>query len=125
MKAMSYPNDKRRDNSAKRQMHYSPNMLACVNNAIDNVKLASLEYDSRENEITHRIIEPMALVYKNKKRHLVGWCQLRNDWRSFRLDRIEMIKVSATSFEPREGFNLEDFEGDDDFSEQNNHQEEE
>lgn len=114
---MGYGNNGRREGGGKRQMHYSPNMLACVTNAIENKKLAMLEYDSRENEITNRTIEPMGLVYKNRKRHVVAWCQLRNDWRTFRLDRIEMIKVSSENFEAREAFNIADFEEDDEFEE--------
>lgn len=57
----------------------------------------------------------MALVYKNRKRNLVGWCHLRDDWRSFRIDRIEMIKLHFENFTPREGFDVTEFEGDDDF----------
>jgi predicted DNA-binding transcriptional regulator YafY len=105
--------DNQRD-SGRRKMHYSPNLLSCVNNALDNKVLLTIEYDSRENELTTRKLEPMALVYKNRKRNLVAWCQLREDWRSFRLDRIDMVKLHKESFEPRAGFNAADFEGDDD-----------
>ena len=46
-------NDNQRD-SGRRKMHYSPNLLSCVNNAIDNRVLVTIEYDSRENEQTTR-----------------------------------------------------------------------
>ena len=106
-------NDNQRD-SGRRKMHYSPNMLSCVNNAIDNRVLVTIEYDSGENEKTTRKLEAMALVYKNRKRNLVAWCHLRDDWRSFRLDRIEMVKLHTDTFNLRDGFNVADFEGDDD-----------
>lgn len=108
-----YNQDSNKD-SGKRKMHYSPNLLSCLHNAMDHNFLLTIEYDSRENEQTTRKLEPMALVYKNRKRNLVAWCQLRNDWRSFRLDRIEMVKLHTEKFEKRDGFNLADFEGDDD-----------
>lgn len=108
--------EKNRD-GGRRKMHYSPNLLSCINNAIDNRVLVTIEYDSRENEHTTRQLEPMALVYKNRKRNLVGWCHLREDWRSFRLDRIDMVKLHTSTFDKRENFDVTEFEGDDDFEE--------
>lgn len=112
---MSY-NDQNNDGNRKK-MHFSPNLLACINNAVDNRVVATIEYESRESGSTTRDVEPMALVYKNRKRNLVAWCHLRNDWRSFRLDRIELFKLSADTFNRRDNFNVEDFEGDDDYQE--------
>ena len=91
-------------------MHYSPNLLNTIHNAIDNLRVISLEYDSHEKGISIRYIEPMALVYKDGKRHLVGWCRLRNDYRSFRLDRLITIKLNAEIFTPKNDFNVSDFQ---------------
>jgi len=99
-----------KQNSARKQMHYSPNLLSCITNAIDNCKLANIEYDSREKGVTVRDIEPMALVYKDRKRHIAGWCRLRNEYRSFRLDRLNTIKVLNEEFARREDFDLNDFQ---------------
>lgn len=99
-----------KQNSARKQMHYSPNLLSCITNAIDNKKLATIEYDSREKGVTIRDIEPMALVYKDRKRHIAGWCRLRNEYRSFRLDRLNTIKVMNEEFVPRQDFDLNDFQ---------------
>jgi len=93
-------------------MHYSPNLLSTVNNAIDNSLIAIIEYDSKERGVTLREIEPMAVVYRDRKRNLVGWCRLRNDYRSFRLDRLNMIKVKNESFARREDFNVADYQDD-------------
>ncbi|MBL7777276.1 MAG: WYL domain-containing protein [Chitinophagales bacterium] len=93
---------------ARKQMHYSPNLLSTINNAIDNCKLSTIEYDSREKGITIRDIEPMAIVYKDRKRHLVGWCHLRGDYRSFRLDRLNLIKLKQEEFQRRQDFNIND-----------------
>jgi predicted DNA-binding transcriptional regulator YafY len=113
---MNYPKNDHTKVGARKQMHYSPNLLDCIQNAIDHSKLTVIEYESRESDVTSRTVEPMALVYKNRKRHLVAWCQLREDWRTFRLDRIEMVKIMTESFEKRAGFNVADFEKDDDFT---------
>lgn len=97
--------------SSRKKMHYSPNLLACLTNAIDNRVVVDLEYDSSSNGLTERKIEPMALIYKNRKRNLVAYCHLRDDWRTFRLDRIDLVKLSKNTFDKREDFNISDFEG--------------
>lgn len=94
------------DSYSRKQMHYSPNLLSSINNAIDNQKMVSMEYDSREKGVTLRDAEPMAVVYKHGKRHLVGFCHLRSEYRSFRLDRISTLKVNSAEFTRREDFDL-------------------
>jgi predicted DNA-binding transcriptional regulator YafY len=96
----------------RKQMHYSPNLLSTVNNAIDNSLVAVIEYESMEKGVTQREIEPMAVVYKDRRRNLVAWCRLRNDYRSFRLDRLNMIKVKQEEFMRRQDFQLENFQDD-------------
>ena len=94
----------------RKQMHYSPNLLSTLNNAIDNCKIATIEYDSREKGVTLREVEPMAIVYKERKRHLVAWCRLRGDYRAFRLDRLNCIKLKQEEFERKQDFKIEDFQ---------------
>lgn len=95
-----------------KQMRYSPNLLSSLNNAIENSLLATIEYDSRERGITLRNVEPMAIVYKDHKRNLVAFCHLRNEYRAFRLDRLNMIKVKKESFNRRSDLNIANFQDD-------------
>jgi len=106
-------------------MYYSPNLVGCINNALENTKIASIEYESRDFEVSKRDIEPMALIFKNRKRQLVAYCHLRSEYRTFRLDRINLIKVNKAEFTPREGFNVEEFEKDDEFQDWSNKNKEE
>jgi predicted DNA-binding transcriptional regulator YafY len=94
----------------RKQMHYSPNLLSTINNAIDNCKVSFLEYDSREKGVSKREVEPMAIVYKDRKRHLVAFCRLRNEYRSFRLDRLNLIRLEKEEFARRQDFNVNDFQ---------------
>ena len=96
----------------RKQMHYSPNLLTTLNNAIDNKHLSTLEYDSREKGVTVRDIEPLALVYKDGRRNLVAYCHLRDEYRSFRLDRINAIKLKTEHFNSRPDFRIEEFQDD-------------
>ena len=96
----------------RKQMHYSPNLLSTATNGIENCKLATIEYESHEKGVTVRDVEPMAIVYKDRRRSLVGWCRLRNDYRSFRLDLLNSIKLKNEVFEKRHDFNINDFQDD-------------
>lgn len=97
-------------NVSQKQMHYSPNLLNTIVNAVENCKVAVIEYDSSSKGVSVREIEPMAIVYKERKRHLVGWCRLRGDYRSFRLDRLNSIKLKKEEFNRRNDFNVAEFE---------------
>jgi predicted DNA-binding transcriptional regulator YafY len=91
---------------SRKQLHYSPTLLSAISNAIENTRMVSMEYDSREKGMSLRDAEPMAMVFKNGKRHLVAWCKLREDYRSFRLDRISTLKVNKSEFIKRTDFDL-------------------
>lgn len=48
----------------------------------------AIAYRDVEDRETQRVIWPIAIGYLNSARLLVGWCELRNDFRHFRLDRV-------------------------------------
>lgn len=47
-----------------------------------------LHYCDEQGRKSERIIWPVAVGYLEAVRHLAGWCELRADFRSFRIDRI-------------------------------------
>jgi predicted DNA-binding transcriptional regulator YafY len=51
-------------------------------------KIALVYRDSQERE-TERVIWPTVIAYFDASRLLVGWCELRQEFRSFRMDRIK------------------------------------
>lgn len=56
-------------------------------------KLQMTYIDSKEDE-SQRIIWPLALGFFEEVHVIVGWCELRNDFRHFRTDRIvKLIKL--------------------------------
>lgn len=50
-------------------------------------KIAIVYRDSKERE-SERVIWPVLIGYLDAARVLIGWCELREDFRSFRLDRV-------------------------------------
>lgn len=51
-------------------------------------KIALTYRDSQDRE-TERVIWPTVIAYYDASRLLVGWCELRQEFRSFRMDRIK------------------------------------
>jgi len=64
-------------------------------------KLIEFVYRDYSSTLTHRIIEPMTLVFKAGMWYLFGYCRLRSDYRLFRLSRMEKITVSDKRFNRR------------------------
>lgn len=58
---------------------------------------------------TQRIVEPFA-IYHNTAEHwvLIAWCRLRNDFRSFRVDRITRLATLPQPFPPHK-MSLEEY----------------
>jgi len=49
---------------------------------------AQIEYQDVENNTSKRIVWPLSIGYFGPTRLLIAWCELREDIRNFRLDRI-------------------------------------
>lgn len=47
-----------------------------------------------DQKISERNIEPIGIFYLADHWHLVAWCQLRNDYRDFRVDRISKVETT-------------------------------
>jgi predicted DNA-binding transcriptional regulator YafY len=58
-----------------------------------------LIYRSFRQETTERPVDPYALALQWGNWYLVGYCHLRSDLRTFRVDRIQEIKPSDETFE--------------------------
>jgi predicted DNA-binding transcriptional regulator YafY len=50
-------------------------------------------YQSEKGEITERVIWPLVMGYLEDRRIVVGWCELRADYRHFRTDRMREMTV--------------------------------
>ena len=65
-----------------------------------------LDLKERESE---RTVRPLALSFYGYIWLLVTWCELRQDFRNFRLDRISEFQVLEEKFRPERGKTLADF----------------
>ena len=69
--------------------------------ALTNFFLTEITYFSPDtNETTKRLIEPFAMYNTQENWILIAWCRLRNNFRAFRLDRIQQLNILSITFEP-------------------------
>ena len=66
--------------------------------AIVDRKKVRLDYESRSGEATKRRVRPLGLYFWGRAWTLVGWCELRSDFRSFRPDRILGLETLDETF---------------------------
>lgn len=85
------------------------NNLSTLQLALTNFYLVKIKYYSPDkDETTERIVEPFAVYTTQENWLLVAFCRVRNDYRAFRLDRIESLHVQNHTFEPHK-LTLEDY----------------
>ena len=58
-------------------------------------------YTSAAGEVTRRRVEPHALSPADRHWYLLCWDLERDDWRTFRVDRLEQVEHLRVIFEPR------------------------
>ena len=75
------------------------NNLSELQFALTNFRLVNIDYINADEKTTSRIIEPFALL-STENWLLVAYCQLREEFRFFRLDRIKKLQVLNEYFEP-------------------------
>lgn len=66
--------------------------------AIFNRNILSFLYFSSTSKTMKRTIEPLKLVFKSKNWYVYGFCQLKQNYRFFKLTRIRDIEVSSKTF---------------------------
>ena len=71
----------------------------------------TLKYNDLSDKTSNRVVRPLGCFFWGKVWTLGAWCETRQDFRSFRLDRIEIITVSETNFSLEAGKGLADYLG--------------
>ncbi|WP_306047030.1 YafY family protein [Nioella sp. MMSF_3534] len=76
--------------------------------AVDRSTRLSFAYTDQHGAATRRTVRPLGLWFWGASWTLVGWCELRDDFRMFRLDRMDALE-DGLSFKPERGKRLQDF----------------
>lgn len=83
--------------------------LAPLRAAIHGNKKVHFGYTRRDGDTSERTIQPLGLFYWGSSWSLVGWCELRDAFRNFRLDRMLDLTLLETTFQEQPGRTLNDF----------------
>lgn len=76
--------------------------------ALEERRIVWMRYEDAEGVISERTLRPVGLFFWGYRWSLSAWCELRQAFRSFRLDRIRQIDVREERFTPLPGQTLED-----------------
>lgn len=76
-------------------------MLTTLAGACRDSEKLRFGYHSREGVASTREAEPHRLVHTGRRWYLAAWDLNRNDWRTFRVDRIESCASMGSRFAPR------------------------
>jgi len=77
--------------------------------AINNKLMVDIDYHKLNGEKSSRELSPLGLYYWGKVWTLVAWCELRQAFRAFRVDRIDDIRSTDKSIPDIEGRSLDDY----------------
>jgi predicted DNA-binding transcriptional regulator YafY len=75
--------------------------LRIVRQAMRDQHKLSILYRDPKGAKTTRTIWPIGVAFFDSRRILAGWCEMRKDFRSFRADRIERIKLKTERYPGR------------------------
>jgi predicted DNA-binding transcriptional regulator YafY len=78
------------------------NFLADIQKALTHFFVIKLLYTSaKDDKPTERLVEPFAIYNSTEENWiLIAWCRLRNDFRTFRLDRMQLMQITDAHFVP-------------------------
>jgi predicted DNA-binding transcriptional regulator YafY len=76
--------------------------LTAVAAACRDHELLRFDYTGHGGGVTPRRVEPHRLVYTGRRWYLLAWDREREDWRTFRADRIRPRLPAGPRFAPRE-----------------------
>lgn len=79
-----------------------------IRSAIEQKNKINIDYIRRDNENSTRTIWPLGLFFWGSSWTLGSWCELRDDFRVFRLDRIQQLTTLDESYPQQQGRTIDD-----------------
>jgi predicted DNA-binding transcriptional regulator YafY len=94
------------------QFHVDPGTglsLEIARQAIVQRRKLKFSYEKPGEEASDRVVRPLGIYFWGAKWTLVAWCELRIDYRTFRLDRIRNAEMTDSAFREEPGTSLDEF----------------
>lgn len=84
-------------------------VIAILRSAIKQQNKVMYTYTREDGTLSQRTVHPLGLFYWGKVWTMVGWCELRDSFRHFRLDRMAEIHMLDEIYPSIPGRTLQDF----------------
>ncbi len=88
---------------------YPVHLVGTLRRAVTEHRKARFDYTREDGGASLRTVWPLGLFYWGAVWTLIAWCELRDDHRNFRLDRIANPEILAETFALAPGQTLQDF----------------
>ena len=72
--------------------------LGTLRNAIRAGHAVRMRYTDAGDAVTERVVWPFAMAFLDRMRLLAGWCELRQDFRHFRADRVLSLEDTGARY---------------------------
>lgn len=86
-------------------------MYEDIKRAILTCHVVEFDYYGQNRPMSHRVVEPVQLQFKEYTWYLRAYCRERQDFRTFKLFRMQRLKVSEETFVPNREKVFESAEG--------------
>lgn len=80
---------------------YDNSKFEILKTAVIQCREVKIAYENTNSERSRRIIQPLKISYKSKEWYLKAFCNEKQDFRIFKLNRILELELLENTFEPR------------------------
>ncbi|RZL94364.1 MAG: YafY family transcriptional regulator [Variovorax sp.] len=81
-------------------------LLQTLREAVQSRNKLRMDYRDASSMPSQRIVRPLGCFYWGRVWTFSGWCELRQDFRAFRIDRIDQVEVLPERFRDEPGKTL-------------------
>lgn len=83
--------------------------MPLLRSAVREGQKLRITYLSLSDEASARIIRPLQTDYWGRVWTCSAWCEMRGDFRAFRIDRMQSCEATGKTFQPEAGKTIEDY----------------
>lgn len=83
--------------------------VATIRNAVRNSQKIRIDYADLKDQVTTRTVWPLGLYLFSHLTMICAWCEMRNEFRSFRTERIMQCDILNSTFDGKNGAMMKSF----------------
>lgn len=84
-------------------------LMDLIRLSIHDRRILRFDYEKEDGRKSKRSVRPLGLYFWGRVWTLVAWCELRKDFRQFRVDRVKAAKPLGRQFQETVGQTLADY----------------